>query len=283
MRHFGGANCDYARRKLTRVLNTSNRGCSRMVHTTERKATMRLIPVIDIQAGRAVHAKRGQRDGYAPVDSVLVDGADPLELAEAYVEKLGAGEIYVADLDAITQGGRDIELWRSLVNVAGRLLLDVGIAAADQAELVAAAVDDMRCQLIVGSESLQSSDELNKIARSAPILFSLDLRDGLPIAAWEPWRVMSPLEIVSEVHAAGVRELIVLDLARVGAGEGTGTETLCQAIRRDLPEMTILVGGGVRSVGELDRLRAAACDGALLGSALHSGAIDRASFIDHGR
>src|SRR5688572_16168207 len=67
---------------------------------------MRVIGVIDIRRGRAVHARAGDRATYQPVASV---GSLPLEpgnaraLAESYVERLGVTELYVADLDAILQ------------------------------------------------------------------------------------------------------------------------------------------------------------------------------------
>ena len=66
---------------------------------------MRIVPVLDLKGGLAVHAVRGQRDAYAPVRSTLAASADPVELARAFRTKLGCDACYVADLDAITGRG----------------------------------------------------------------------------------------------------------------------------------------------------------------------------------
>ena len=40
----------------------------------------RIIPVIDIQGGVAVGAKGGNRDEYMPLESVISDSPDPVEV-----------------------------------------------------------------------------------------------------------------------------------------------------------------------------------------------------------
>jgi len=67
---------------------------------------MRVVPVIDLKAGTAVHAVRGERESYRPVRSVIAgaDG-DALALAHAFRAQLGLDELYVADLDAIGGAG----------------------------------------------------------------------------------------------------------------------------------------------------------------------------------
>ena len=65
-------------------------------------ARMRVVPVIDLKDGTAVHAVRGERERYRPVNSTLAgDDGDPLALARAFRSALGLDELYVADLDAI--------------------------------------------------------------------------------------------------------------------------------------------------------------------------------------
>src|SRR5262245_25823594 len=76
--------------------------------------TMRVIPVLDLKGGQAVHAVRGQRQTYAPVETVLATSADPVVLGRAFVERLGARECYVADLDAITGAGDHGSVIRAL-------------------------------------------------------------------------------------------------------------------------------------------------------------------------
>ena len=54
------------------------------------KSTFRVIPVLDVKDGLAVHAVGGQRSHYRPVRSLLHPSADPLDLARAYRDILGS-------------------------------------------------------------------------------------------------------------------------------------------------------------------------------------------------
>jgi len=44
---------------------------------------MRVIPVIDLKGGVAVHAVRGERERYRPVRSRIAAGSDPVELTRS--------------------------------------------------------------------------------------------------------------------------------------------------------------------------------------------------------
>src|SRR5918994_25530 len=69
-------------------------------------AGVRVVPVIDLKDGTAVHAVRGERERYRPVRSALTgDDGDASALARAFRSELGLDELYVADLDAIGGGG----------------------------------------------------------------------------------------------------------------------------------------------------------------------------------
>src|SRR5207247_5584128 len=52
---------------------------------------------------------------------------------------------------------------------------------------------------------------------------------------------------------AGIRAFIVLDLARVGSGEGPRLDA-ARALRRAFPAAEVLIGGGVRDHADLDAL-----------------------------
>jgi len=128
--------------------------------------------------------------------------------------------------------------------------------------------------LVIGTETLASpqalSDALQQHGHDR-IVFSLDLKQQQPLVMHQPWQSLSPLEIAKQSIALGVRRMIVLDLAQVGIGQGTGTEELCRAIYEHAPQVEIIAGGGVRGQADLIRRAAAGCSGALVASALHDG------------
>ena len=66
--------------------------------------------------------------------------------------------------------------------------------------------------------------------------------------------------------------MIVLDLARVGTGSGPDVALMGELCAR-FPELELLAGGGVRDASDLHALAEAGAAGALVATALHSGAI----------
>jgi phosphoribosylformimino-5-aminoimidazole carboxamide ribotide isomerase len=79
-------------------------------------------------------------------------------------------------------------------------------------------------------------------------------------------------QIAERADDAGVGTVIVLDLARVGTGAGVDVD-LMGVMRRAAPRVALFAGGGVRSEADIDALRGVGCDGALVATALLSGAV----------
>jgi phosphoribosylformimino-5-aminoimidazole carboxamide ribotide isomerase len=244
---------------------------------------MQLVPVIDLARGQAVHAKAGDRARYAPVESVLTPGrrGDPLALVQAYRDTVGARECYVADLDAIRGGELQRDLLRGLVCAAApcTLLVDAGTCTPAGTEAVMALG---AAAAVAGLETLRRFEDLDAAVAAAPpggIVFSLDLRLGRPMLSPEAAAAgvgLEPEELASRAVSAGVDALLVLDVGRVGTGEGVDLDLL-RRLRRRFPRVRLLAGGGVGGAGDLARLADAGCDGALVATALHTGRIGQSS------
>ena len=241
--------------------------------------------MIDLSRGVAVHARAGDRSRYEPVRSVLAPGADgdPMALLRAFRATLRVTECYVADLDAIGGGAMQRTVLRELAALetpfSGPLLVDAGTPHAQGGSEVLASGADA---VVVGLESLHAFADLRKtVERAGPsrVVFSLDLRLGSPIlhpAMAGAGAVRSDvLSLGDQAVDAGVRSLLVLDIGRVGTGSGLDVGLL-QALRRRLASIRLLAGGGVRERRDLDHLRDAGCDAALVASAIHSGRIGAA-------
>jgi phosphoribosylformimino-5-aminoimidazole carboxamide ribotide isomerase len=87
------------------------------------------------------------------------------------------------------------------------------------------------------------------------------------------------MSLTSQAVEAGVTSLVLLDLARVGTGCGTDVGLL-EGLRRRFPTLRLFAGGGVLGRRDLDRMRDAGCDGALVASAIHNGTITAADLAD---
>jgi len=246
---------------------------------------MRMIGVLDLLGGRAVHAVAGRRETYEPVQGTGLRTStgtrppyapgDAVALARWYMREAGVTELYAADLDAIANRPPQDTLVASLAALGAPLWLDAGIrsvsAARHALELAAAVV-------VVGLETLPSYDALANICASAGgdrVAFSLDLRNGEPVIApgtpGTPGVQSEPAQVVAARAAgAGAGAVIVIDLARVGTGTGLDLALIAR-VREAVPGLTLLAGGGVRGTEDLAGLADAGCDGVLVATALQDG------------
>jgi HisA/HisF family protein len=233
---------------------------------------MRVVPVIDLKDGTAVHAVRGERERYRPVRSVIAgDDGDPLALARGFAAELGLDELYVADLDAITGDGDHASVLGALAREA-RVMVDAGVSEPARAgALLDIGVD----RVIVGTETLSGPDALDRLLAQLPhgtVILSVDLRDGRALSPDPQLAGLPALDAVARLARTGLREAIVLDLARVGSGAGPDVELIAE-IHAAFPDLALLAGGGVRDVDDVRALDAAGAAGALIATALHRGVI----------
>jgi phosphoribosylformimino-5-aminoimidazole carboxamide ribotide isomerase len=237
---------------------------------------VRIIGVIDLKDGQAVHARGGRREAYTAVSEAAgtVINGDAVKLAGVYLDTFGLTDIYVADLDAIVSARPNDDVVQSICQLGGNVFVDSGVATLDEAHRVATAGAH---EVIVGLETLPSFDILRDICRDYPVTFSLDLRDGIPMHG-TGLPDASPEDFAGQALSAGANAIIVLDLARVGGHAGPDLQML-KRIRKVVRERAVLAGGGVRGAHDLKHLSDIGCDGALVASALHDGRLTQADMI----
>jgi phosphoribosylformimino-5-aminoimidazole carboxamide ribotide isomerase len=232
---------------------------------------MKIIPVLDILNGKVVHAIRGKRNGYQPVKSVLCNSAEPLAVASSLCS-LGFNEIYIADLDAIMEKISDFSLIGQIIEKTGlKIILDSGI---DNIETIKKLFSNKVSKVILASESIPSLDFLRKATATYGenrIIVSLDLSDGKILSKTEEITKLLPLDFIMAVQAMGIKELIVLNLEKVGSNEGVDLKFLKRLI--DLSNLKVYVGGGIRNLADLVKLEENGIYGVLLATALHKGQI----------
>jgi len=232
---------------------------------------LKIIPVIDVLGGVVVHAVRGRRKDYQPLKSVLCASTDPVDVAAA-LKMLGFSELYVADLDAIMGGQPNFSLFKQIVDKTGFVLMvDAGVTNLKMAEkMLASGVS----KVIIGTETLSSVSFVAEAVASfgsERVVVSLDLMGDRVISGFALGRRAEPLAFLRELEAQGVSQIIVLDLAKVGSGEGVNIAFL-REVRRTV-KAEVFVGGGVRDVEDLVELKGLGVLGVLVATALHSGEI----------
>lgn len=238
--------------------------------------------MLDVRGGVAVHARRGERERYAPVRSCLAPEApgDALALAGA-LRALGARRLYVADLDAIMGGAPQVALLARLAALGfAELLVDAGARTPDVLGRLGA--PDM-VTAVCGLETLDSFAELASWVRAfgaAHVVLSLDHDAGAarvtaPLRADALRGDVSLPQVARQAWRAGVRRLLLLDLRGVGAAAGPDVARLAGLVAA-VPGARWLLGGGVRHAGDLAAAAAAGCEAVLVATALHEGAVGAA-------
>lgn len=224
---------------------------------------MELIPVIDLMGGAVVHARRGARDAYRPIETPLCAGAGPLDVADGLLALGAFRTLYIADLDAIAgKGGHDAVLGRLAArHPALGLWVDAGEA---EPAALARRVAEGPGRPVVGSESLASLDAAVEALAASGGVLSLD---------YGPEGPRGPAELHAR-PSLWPDAVIVMTLARVGAGEGPDLDRLGDILAR-AEGRRVYAAGGVRDVADLHRLADLGIAGVLLASALHDGRLSR--------
>ncbi|MBS7641592.1 MAG: HisA/HisF-related TIM barrel protein [Candidatus Bathyarchaeia archaeon] len=230
---------------------------------------MIVVPVIDIMNGLAVHAVRGERSRYKPLESILCRSTDPIEVASTF-SKIGFSLVYVADLDAILYRMRSLDLYEKMKSTVKHMMLDSGVRSYNECiDLLSLDID----YIVVGSETFESISELLSLLESYSdrLIVSVDLMNGQILSPIQSIRRLSVEEYIAMLIKYGLSSAIVLELSKVGSGLGIDIDT----VRRLVPLVDRLyVGGGLRSIEEIDRLRDIGIYGVLVATALHKGWIN---------
>jgi phosphoribosylformimino-5-aminoimidazole carboxamide ribotide isomerase len=212
--------------------------------------------------GEVVRARMGERSAYRPLESPLSPSSDPIAVVSGLIAVYPFPILYVADLDAIEGKGDNLSALRRLRSNFPALEMWIDNGAADEAALEALAGLGAP---VIGSESQRDGALVARHRDSRRVVLSLDFRGEA---------FQGPSGILAE-PALWPRRVIVMTLARVGAGAGPDLERLA-AIRSIAQNCEISAAGGVRDATDLKALKAAGASGALIATALHERRIVRA-------
>jgi len=214
---------------------------------------MLVIPAIDVRGGMVVQARGGQRSRYRSLRSALGCTAHLSEVVGALLELHPFAVMYIADLDAL-EGGTMRQAWldEAVRRFPGvEFWMDAGLPSAPPG----AAAGPRR---IWASESGCGPRQLRRAGSGA--ILSLDFHGN---------RLLGDGRLLDEPQC-WPRRIIVMQLDRVGGGQGPDRELLRRLGARAAGRAWY-AAGGIRSLPQLWELRAMGMAGALCSSILHRG------------
>lgn len=232
---------------------------------------LKVIPVIDVLNEIVVHAVKGQRKEYKPLKSILVESVNPVEVAETF-KNLGFNQMYLADLDSIITCSSNFEMFRAINDRSGlKLMVDAGVTSLERAKLL---IEKGVSKVIIGTETLQRQrfvQEAVEVLGYDNVVVSLDLRGKIPVVKPGFDGFTDPVCLLKTFKDMGLKEAIILELTRVGSGEGVDFDFVKKV--KDETGINIYIGGGVRDIRDLVELNRLGFAGALVATALHNGRI----------
>ena len=222
---------------------------------------MRFILACDLKGGTVVRGVRGDRSNYRPIaeTSRIVTTSEPLGV----IEQIKPKETYIADLDKIMGTGDNAQVIASMSRLT-RTMADVGVKNTSD---VSSALKSAN-SVILGTET--ASFDVIKKSQGRNSIVSLDMKHGKMMYS-DPAFNVSPLNAVELLNGLDLGAIILLDVARVGSGEGIDLDLLAKAAA--LSSHPVIVGGGVRGVEDLERVEGCGAEGAIIASAVHDGKV----------
>ena len=225
--------------------------------------------MIDVLNGIAVHAIRGERNKYQPLRSILCKSSDPLDIAVTF-KALGFKSLYLADLDSIKGKSPNLYIYNQIVaKTSLELIVDAGIADIAKAKKVEETGVE---KIIIGTETLGDLDFLSQAVeafREDKIIVSIDLKKGKIVSLSNAIKSMDVSSFAQKLADIGISQIILLDLSRVGTEHGTNSIVLEKILEKTSPDL--FIGGGVKGIKELEKLRQLGVSGALIATVLHNG------------
>lgn len=216
---------------------------------------MQIIPVIDLQDGHAVHARKGQREHYLPINSPLCPSSEPRVVLDSFLALYPFSTIYLADLNSITLNGQQDALIAGLITSypyisfwVDRGYREDNFTFSGQSNFVP----------VIGSESLSNNQFEHLPQGPEAFVLSLDFMDST---------CLGPKELFCQSEL-WPKNIILMSLAKVGSSSGPDLMKL-NLYKNRYPDFNFIAAGGIQDQIDLEQLQNSGINQALVASALH--------------
>jgi phosphoribosylformimino-5-aminoimidazole carboxamide ribotide isomerase len=233
----------------------------------------KIIPVIDILNSTAVLAKKGERNQYKPLKSYLFQSSDPIEIIKAIIKNFNFNEFYIADLDSIIKRTPNFQILNEILEISDiNIILDPGIVNLDDV----LQFSKLKIKsLIFGLETVKSIKTISQglqLLNQNDIIVSIDMYKGLILSNVKHFKNQDPLKIIGQIEAIGVKNIILLDLFRVGQKIGGIPPQYLDILHNFNGD--VIVGGGIKNYGDILEYKNHDFSGVLIATALYDGTLN---------
>lgn len=235
---------------------------------------MRIILAIDIIGGKCVRLTRGD------FRTKKVYNEDPLEIARQ-IEDNGLHYLHLVDLDGARN--KKIENLKVLEKIAWKtsLKVDFGGGLRSYEDLITVFNAGAR-QVTTGSVAASDPDLflewLAKFGQEKLILGADCINRKISAAGWLEKTDKDVVSFISDYRSKGVKYTICTDIRKDGMLQGPSTD-LYKDILNEV-KISLIASGGISSLKDIEDLRGAGCEGAIIGKAFYEGKITLKELAD---
>ena len=225
---------------------------------------MVILPAIDLRGGRCVRLKQGRFDQETVFDE------DPVAVARRFHDA-GARWLHVVDLDGARAGEpKNLAIIEAVVQAVA-MPVEVG-GGIRTTEAAAGLMKIGAGRVVVGTAAIRHPGWLRELAEKYPhrVALGLDARGGyVAVDGWEKETRQTVSEILAGAGDLPLAAIIYTDITRDGMMSGPNVETTAALVKAG--PFPVIASGGVTTVEDIRRLKAAGAAGAIIGRALYEG------------
>ena len=229
---------------------------------------MYLFPAIDLYEGKAVRLYKGD------YNQLTVYNDDPTAVAKDFAAA-GAKHIHIVDLEGAKSGTTpNLDTVVRIKQQSG-LFCEIGGGVRNMA-VVKAYMDAGLDRVILGTAAVEDPAFVKEAvaAYGERIAVGVDLKDGyVAVKGWTEKSTLDAVTFCKQMQDMGVATLIVTDISKDGAMQGTNHD-LYRQLQAQFPGLQIVASGGVSSMEDVEKLAATGLYGAIIGKAYYVGAIN---------
>jgi phosphoribosylformimino-5-aminoimidazole carboxamide ribotide isomerase len=234
---------------------------------------MDIIPAVDIKDGRCVRLYQGDYE----METVFSD--DPVAVAMKW-QSLGARRLHIVDLDGAASGS--LKNLNIVTGIVSTLVIPAQVGGGIRQmetieELLRLGVE----RVILGTAAAENPELVQQACKrfNQSIIIGIDARDGrLSTRGWKQETKLGAIDFARRMAELGARRFIYTDINR----DGTLTEPNFAAIFElvDAIRYPVIASGGVSSLNHLKLLKKLGVEGAIVGKALYTGAVNLKQALD---
>jgi phosphoribosylformimino-5-aminoimidazole carboxamide ribotide isomerase len=228
---------------------------------------MRIIVALDVIEGKCVRLTKGD------FSTKKVYSEDPLYFAKQ-VEEYGLKYLHLVDLDGAKN--KKIENIKILEKIAGKtnLKIDFGGGLRTYEDIITVFNAGAR-QVTVGSMAVTHPhlfiEWLSKLGQEKLILGADFIDRKVSVSGWLENTDKDIISFIADYKSKGVKYTICTDIKKDGMLQGPSTDMYRELL--ESVKINLIASGGITTFKDIDKIREAGCEGAIIGKAIYEGKI----------